>query len=589
MDQQSIIIVDSDQKNLKVLDATFSEASFITATAKSDKEALAILDHGTFNIVLSDLNTPSIDGYQLLKEIQRNPSKGGRNVIFISIKSDVWNRVKSLKLGAKDYIVKPIHASEVLARVNMLIQRLQRNEKSLSSANSQFSGRLEDLAIIDLIEILGSEKKTGILTVHNENGHSGQIVCSQGQVVSANTQALRSEEAIYKMMHWNRGRFSMLFTDVLMEDEFTISNMGLLLQGAKRMDLRSELLKQLPSLDAVVITTSNFKKITSQKEMNSELKEFLTLFDGERTLGRIVDDSHENEIVTLKRMVKLYKLGFLYVLRNFSKDSPLQFRSEEEEDRPDYVPFEITEEFEEKASRVETGLGDTADKLTPPTSDNTADFDLDEEDLPFNPGEDAMINMKANLDAADDENDVPEKSASEATNTAKNIIVIATKSSDLELFIKNVAEDIDDREKTLGDANILFSVLKLRGGGKVNVLGITPDEAITESMLYFSELTLGCLLLIDVRSANWSYQRYLYKTLHKKLSMPIVVICNQDAEISDSSTTNISQQLDLDENTPLRFIPEIDDNNVRRTLFTLLRSTTSEDELESKRESFVTK
>jgi CheY-like chemotaxis protein len=587
MDEHSILIVDSDQKNLKVLDATFSEASFITATAKSDKEALAILDHGSFNIVLSDLNTPSIDGYQLLKEIQRNPSKGGRNVIFISIKSDVWNRVKSLKLGAKDYIVKPIHASEVLARVNMLIQRLQRNEKSLSSANSQFSGRLEDLAIIDLIEILGSEKKTGILTVHNENGHSGQIVCSQGQVVSASTQALRCEEAIYKMMHWNRGRFSMLFTDVLMEDEFTISNMGLLLQGAKRMDLRSELLKQLPSLDAVVITTSNFKKITSQKEMNSELKEFLTLFDGERTLGRIVDDSHENEIVTFKRMVKLYKLGFLYVLRNFSKDNPLQFRSEEEEDRPDYVPFEITEEFEEKALKVEAGLGDTAEKLMPSINENTADFDLDEEDLSFNPSEDAMIDMKANLD--DDENDVPEKSASEATNTAKNIIVIATKSSDLELFIKNVAEDIDDREKTLGDANILFSVLKLRGGEKVNVLGITPDEAITESMLYFSELTIGCLLLIDVRSANWSYLRYLYKTLHKKLSMPIVMVCNQDAENFDSSTKNISQQLDLDENTPLRFITEIDDNNVRRTLFTLLRSTTSEDELKSKRESFVTK
>ncbi len=71
--------------------------------------------------------------------------------------------------------------------------------------------------------------------------------------------------------------------------------------------------------------------------------------------------------------------------------------------------------------------------------------------------------------------------------------------------------------------------------------------------------------------------------------MPIVVVCNQDAENFDSSTINIGRQLDLDENTPLRFIPEIDDNNVRRTLFTLLRSTTSEDELESKRESFVTK
>ena len=100
MNERSILIVDSDQKNLKVLDATFAEASYVTATAKSDNEALQILAQDVFNVVLSDLNAPSIDGYQLLKEIQRDPSKGGCNVIFTSIKSDIWNRVKSLKLGA---------------------------------------------------------------------------------------------------------------------------------------------------------------------------------------------------------------------------------------------------------------------------------------------------------------------------------------------------------------------------------------------------------------------------------------------------------------------------------------------------------
>jgi len=326
MNERSILIVDSDQKNLKVLDTSFSEASFVTAIANSDNEALSILETDSFYIVLCDLSAPSIDGYKLLKEIQRSPVRDGCHVVFTSTKSDIWNRVKSIKLGAKDFIVKPVHAAEVVARVNMLICRLQRNEENVAVENSQFSGRLEDLAVMDLVEIFGAEKKTGVLTVHNENGHSGQVICYQGQVISANMQSLRSEEAIYKMMHWNRGRFSMSFTDVPFYDEFTISNMGLLLQGAKRMDLRNELLKQLPSLDAIVITTSNFKKITSQKEMNAELHEFLKLFDGERTLGRIIDDSHENEIVTLKRIVKLYKLGFLYVLRNFSKGSPLQLK-----------------------------------------------------------------------------------------------------------------------------------------------------------------------------------------------------------------------------------------------------------------------
>ena len=581
MNERSILIVDSDQKNLKVLDATFAEASYVTATAKSDNEALQILAQDVFNVVLSDLNAPSIDGYQLLKEIQRDPSKGGCNVIFTSIKSDIWNRVKSLKLGAKDFIVKPVHASEVLARINMLIRRIERNEKGLTSPNSQFSGRLEDLAIIDLIELFGAEKKTGILTIHNENGHSGQIICNRGQVISANTRALRSEEAIYKMMHWNRGRFSMLFTDVLLDDEFTLSNMGLLLQGAKRMDIRSELLKQLPSLDAIVITTSNFKKITSQKDMNSELKEFLTLFDGERTLGRIVDDSHENEVVTLKRMVKLYKLGFLYVLRNFSKDSPMQFRSEEEEE-PAYIPFDVAKDIDEESS-----IEQDHEKPAMQHSSSTAgDFDLDDQEDSFHPGDDAMHDLKANLDEDDDELMPSEISQKDAI---KNIIIIATHSTDLELFIRNIADKVESKESAQSSANVLFSVLRLRGGSKVNVLGITPDEAMTESMLYFSELTLGSMLLIDVHDANWSYQRYLYKTLSKKLNMPLIVVCKQDGEQGEFTAAKIAELLDLEETTPLRFIPGIDENNVRRTLFTLLRTTSDDSNEEMNKESFATK
>lgn len=583
MNERSILIVDSDQKNLKVLDATFAEASYVTATAKSDNEALQILAQDVFNVVLSDLNAPSIDGYQLLKEIQRDPSKGGCNVIFTSIKSDIWNRVKSLKLGAKDFIVKPVHASEVLARINMIIRRIERNEQGLASPNSQFSGRLEDLAIIDLIELFGAEKKTGILTIHNENGHSGQIICNRGQVISANTRALRSEEAIYKMMHWNRGRFSMLFTDVLLDDEFTLSNMGLLLQGAKRMDIRSELLKQLPSLDAIVITTSNFKKITSQKDMNSELKEFLTLFDGERTLGRIVDDSHENEVVTLKRMVKLYKLGFLYVLRNFSKDSPMQFRSEEEEE-PAYIPFDVAKDIDEESS-----IEQDHEKPAMQHSSSTAgDFDLDDQEDSFHPGDDAMHDLKANLDE-DDDNDELMPSEISQKEAIKNIIIIATHSTDLELFIRNIADKVESKETAQSSANVLFSVLRLRGGSKVNVLGITPDEAMTESMLYFSELTLGSMLLIDVHDANWSYQRYLYKTLSKKLNMPLIVVCKQDGEQGEFTAAKIAELLDLEETTPLRFIPGIDENNVRRTLFTLLRTTSDDSNEEMNKESFATK
>jgi len=588
MNERSILIVDSDAKNLKVLEDTFREASFVTATAKSADEALKILGEASFNIILSDLSAPSIDGYQLLKEIQRNPSQEGQNIVYTSIKSDIWNRVKSLKLGAKDYIVKPIHASEILARVNMVIRRMQKNQKNQVSANNQFSGRLEDLAVIDLVEIFGAEKKTGILTINNENGHSGQIVCNRGLVVSANTQALQAEDAIYKMMHWNRGRFSMLFTEVHVEDEFTISNMGLLLQGAKMMDLRSELLKQLPSLDAVIITTSNFKKITSQKEMNSELKEFLTLFDGERTLGRILDDSHENEIVTLKRIVKLYKLGFLHVLRNFSKGSPLQFRSEHEEDSPDYVPFDASEEFDDMPEAKEAGQENDAFSPSDKSESHAGDFDLNSDELAFSGKKEETAAVEKNKEEEWDDRKNAGKSERSQFGLDKNIAVIAAKSSDLKLFIQNISPENENHKADLNNSMMLQGALRLRGGGQVNVFGITPDEALTETMLHFSDLTLGSLLLIDAENTNWNYQRYLYKTLFHKLNMPIVVVCKLSSNGGESSSTHISRLLDLEEQTPLTLITEIDDASVRQALFALLNLKTKKSPTLNK-ESLATK
>ncbi|RPH88891.1 MAG: response regulator, partial [Calditrichaeota bacterium] len=354
MSERNILIVDHDHKNLKILEDHFRESKFLVDTATSDEEAMGCIYRSSYIVVLSELNCPGIDGFHLLKEIQRSSVRSGIMVIFLSPKSDVWTRVKSLKLGAKDFIVKPVHVREIVSRVKMVVQRSSSERLQRRDENHQFSGRLEDLSVIDLIEIFGIEKKTGLLALYNENGHNGQIAINHGNVFGAMTVSLRAEEAVYKMMNWNRGRFTMFFGDIDVEDEMILSNMGILLQGAKRMDLRNELLKQLPSLDAVVITTSNFKKILSQKDMNQELKEFLILFDGERTLGRIIDDCRENEIVALKRIVKLYKLGFLHVLRDFTREqSPMEFKLQEDSEFISENEFDEAESFETPENDIE--------------------------------------------------------------------------------------------------------------------------------------------------------------------------------------------------------------------------------------------
>ena len=317
MKRPSILLVDKEPKNLVILENNFIEANFLVDKVTSDYEALKILTSKSYDIILSEVSGPSIDGFHILEQLQRDSTKADIPVVFLTQKSDIWNKVKSFKLGAKDYIVKPVHVREIVARVNMLVRRLEKQGAEETLAKKKFAGRIEDFCLSDLIETFGVERKTGILTLVNSNGTAGKIYFKKGSVINAEQSGVKGEDAIFKMMAWNKGRFSMLFTSVEEDDAIMISNMGLLLEGAKRMEQRDELLKHIPSLDAVVVTTSNFKKILDQKSLSQDLAEFLKLFDGERTITRIIDDSDEDELTILSRIAKLSNLGFLYVLRDF--------------------------------------------------------------------------------------------------------------------------------------------------------------------------------------------------------------------------------------------------------------------------------
>ena len=573
MSERRILVVDHDQKNLKLLEAYLGDALFRIDSAASDEEALKSIEHNCYDVVLCELNSPGIDGFSLLKEVQRDASHLSTNVIFLSPKSDIWNRVKSLKLGAKDYIVKPIHVREIVARVKMILQRGSNNRNADLDETNRFSGRLEDLSVIDLVEILGIEKKTGVLSLINGNGYNGQIVFNRGNVYSANTISLRAEEAVYKMMNWNRGRFTMFFGDVDAEDEMMISNMGMLLQGAKRMDLRNELLKQLPSLDAVVITTSNFKKILAQKEMNLELKEFLILFDGERTLGRIIDDCRENEIVTLKRIVKLYKLGFLHVLRDFAREPhPLQFKTEQDADLGPDVPFDESEEDENISQYLQDDqflFG--AEK---PRNSNSA---------PDVRKTDASVTAETawSEEVADSVDSAPRATptthqgdpSSESSQRLGNILVIGANDEHSQQFVESLTS-LPLVEEKVKQFNLRYGKVNFKSGDYLTVVSVSIDQEFSSLVDYFRENTLGYVVIFDDHSTNWSYYRYLMNVLRRKSTAPIHVFL-KSKPLSDFELQDMRIKLNMTDAENLHVEPGFEAIVLRRLMFLILKNSRS--------------
>lgn len=311
MDNPNILIVESDPKNLQILKESFESAGFLVDIASDGQEALKLIQTQKPDIVLTEVDLPKLDGFQLLKKIQENLIGVNIPLIFLTNRRDISDKLESLRSGVKDYMIKPLHVKEIIARVNMVLRRLNKVKQAEIDAAKKMVGRLEEQNVMDLVESFGVKRQSGVLTVYDEFNRSGEIYFRDGAVVNASLGNLKGENAVYEMMTWRNGHFIMNFKDIVTEDTIAVSNLGLLLEGYKRRQEVERLKSQLPPLNSVLVKTPIFNKILQKRPISSDARMFISLFDGKRTLAQIIADSHYDHLKTLERTVKLYNQGFI--------------------------------------------------------------------------------------------------------------------------------------------------------------------------------------------------------------------------------------------------------------------------------------
>lgn len=112
-----VLIVDDTPTNLEVISEALADAGFDVAIATSGKRALRQLERRLPDLILLDVMMPGIDGFETCRAIKENPRTAKIPIIFMTALTDAESKVKALGLGAVDYITKPFHEAEVLARV----------------------------------------------------------------------------------------------------------------------------------------------------------------------------------------------------------------------------------------------------------------------------------------------------------------------------------------------------------------------------------------------------------------------------------------------------------------------------------------
>ena len=133
-----VLIVDDTLTNLEVLSDYIQSAGFTVSIASDGVTALNQAEYIEPNIILLDILMPGMDGFEVCQKLKANPKTKDIPVLFMTGLTDIEDKIKGFELGGVDYVTKPIHKEEVVARIKTHLT-LQRMRSHLQIQNQQLN------------------------------------------------------------------------------------------------------------------------------------------------------------------------------------------------------------------------------------------------------------------------------------------------------------------------------------------------------------------------------------------------------------------------------------------------------------------
>jgi DNA-binding response OmpR family regulator len=133
----TILVVDDEECILSVLERHLRSNGYRVLTATSSREAEQLAHAHQPDLAILDIIMPGGSGMDLCCRIRQAPELQQMMVIFLTQRSNVEDRIEGLHAGADDYLPKPFEVGELLARVDALLRRRQREEEGRESQTSQ--------------------------------------------------------------------------------------------------------------------------------------------------------------------------------------------------------------------------------------------------------------------------------------------------------------------------------------------------------------------------------------------------------------------------------------------------------------------
>lgn len=244
--QEHIIIIDDDIDICALLKRFFERKGYAVSTAFKAQEGLELIRANSYDVLLTDFRLPDMDGLEVIKNVRK--IKSDLPIIVITGYSDVAQAIKAIRLGAYEYVTKPIYPEEILLHVQKAItskstvkkveQSIPIEEKSavsnMASLPDYISGKsLQSQRVSQLIDLVAPTNMTVVIL--GESGTGKEVAArmihnsskrNKAPFVTVDCGALPQEIAGSELFGHTRGSFTGAVADK--KGQFEIANGGTL-------------------------------------------------------------------------------------------------------------------------------------------------------------------------------------------------------------------------------------------------------------------------------------------------------------------------------------------------------------------------
>lgn len=198
---KTVLIVDDNEAVVMALEFNMLQAGYRVLKALDGERALAIAMAEVPDIIVSDITMPEMNGIQLCEKVRAMPKLSEVPFIFLTAHGEPEERVRGLRTGADDYMVKPFDVEELIVRIEKHFQKMQQRRFSPT-----FSGSIEELSIPDTLQVFAQSRKKGRLLIGNDAGN-GTITFCDGILMDAAFLDLVGEDALVELLRLKKGYF----------------------------------------------------------------------------------------------------------------------------------------------------------------------------------------------------------------------------------------------------------------------------------------------------------------------------------------------------------------------------------------------